>query len=87
MTDPKNDPWESTNRKIFKFNVFVDQAILRPVAKGYDKVTPEPLKKGIGNILRNLDYLTVIINLALQGKFKDSMIGTGLALSPPGGDA
>jgi phospholipid-binding lipoprotein MlaA len=77
MTDPENDPWEDMNRKVFGFNMAVDKAILKPVAKGYDTITPRPLKKGIGNALRNLGYPVVIVNLALQGKLKESAIGTG----------
>ncbi len=77
MTDPENDPWEDANRRVFGFNMAIDKAILKPVAKGYDKVTPKPLKKGISNAMRNLNYPVVIVNLALQGKLKESVIGTG----------
>ena len=77
MTDPENDPWEDMNRHMFSFNMAVDKAILKPVARGYDKITPKPVKKGIGNAMRNLNYPVVIINLALQGKLKESAIGTG----------
>ena len=55
----------------------IDKAILKPVAKGYDKITPKPVKRGISNALRNLHSPVVIINLALQGKLKESVIGTG----------
>ncbi len=77
LSDPDNDPWESFNRGMYKFNTAVDRAVLRPIAKGYDKVTPQPVQKGIGNFLHNLSYPATIINLALQGKFKKSAIGTG----------
>ena len=77
LSDPENDPWEGMNRRVFGFNMAVDKAILKPVARGYDKITPKPVKKGIGNAMRNLRYPVVIINLALQGKVKESAIGTG----------
>ena len=35
MTDPEQDPWEPFNRKIHAFNMGLDKAIFRPVAKGY----------------------------------------------------
>ena len=35
-----SDPWEGMNRKTFAFNDAVDKAVLKPVAQGYEKVTP-----------------------------------------------
>ena len=42
MTDRAEayDPWEGLNRKTFAFNDAFDRAIFKPVAKGYQKVTP-----------------------------------------------
>jgi len=77
MTDPENDPWEDMNRRLFSFNLAVDRAILKPVAKGYARIMPRPVKRGIGNAMRNLYHPVVIINLALQGKLKESAIATG----------
>lgn len=77
MTDPENDPWEDMNRRVFNLNMAVDKAIFKPVAKGYAKITPRPVKRGIRNILDNLNSPVVIVNLALQGKLKESAIGTG----------
>ena len=37
----QNDPWETTNRDIFDFDVRVDHAVARPIAKGYRAVVPE----------------------------------------------
>jgi phospholipid-binding lipoprotein MlaA len=42
-TDPR-DPWEGMNRGTFKFNDAMDKAILKPIATGYDKVLPGPVK-------------------------------------------
>ena len=58
-------------------NVALDKYVLRPVAKGYNYVTPVPIKRGIHNFVTNLAYPDTIINLALQGKFKQSLIGAG----------
>lgn len=68
-TDPINDPWEGYNRKIHAFNMGVDKYVLRPVAKGYDTITPDPLQRGIGNFFRNLSYPVTGLNQLLQGKF------------------
>ncbi|MBS0350243.1 MAG: VacJ family lipoprotein [Proteobacteria bacterium] len=62
------DPYEKFNRAMFTFNDYLDRWILRPVAVGYDKVTPTPIHKGITNFFDNLDTLTTIPNDLLQGK-------------------
>jgi phospholipid-binding lipoprotein MlaA len=69
--DPR-DPWERFNRASFKFNDSLDRAILRPVAKGYVKVTPRVVRTGISNALSNLETVTTIVNDALQGKMKQA---------------
>ncbi len=68
--DDPSDPLEGWNRGVYKFNIVADKYVLRPVAKGYDKVTPAPVKTGIGNFFSNLLYPTVIVNDLLQLKLK-----------------
>jgi phospholipid-binding lipoprotein MlaA len=70
--DPR-DRFERANRSVYTFNKAIDHAILRPVARGYVKVTPQPLRRGISNFLANIDYPITIINDALQGKVHDSL--------------
>jgi len=77
MTDPERDPWESYNRKIHAFNMGFDQAIFRPVAKGYDVIMPDAPQRGVRNFFRNLAYPVTFLNLILQGKFDDSLTATG----------
>jgi len=77
LSDPVLDPWENFNRGMFEFNYKLDKAVLRPIAKGYSKVTPGPLQNGIENFLTNLSYPKTILNLLLQGKPKQSAIGLG----------
>lgn len=81
LTDPVNDPWEPFNRKVYAFNDAVDEAILEPVARGYRKVTPDPIERGVHNFVTNLKYPVTIVNLALQGKFKETLAGTGRFLA------
>ena len=64
------DPWESWNRGVYKFNDKLDRAIFKPVAKGYVRVMPHPIRTGVSNFFSNLDMPTVLINDALQAKFK-----------------
>ncbi len=63
------DPWESWNRGVYKFNDALDRAIAKPVAKAYVKVVPEPIRIGVTNFFANLETPTVMVNDALQGKF------------------
>jgi len=53
---------------MFAFNDTIDGAILKPVAKGYVRVLPAPLRTGVGNVFANLWTPTTIINQFLQGK-------------------
>jgi phospholipid-binding lipoprotein MlaA len=62
------DPWESFNRGVYKFNDVLDRAVAKPIAKTYVKFVPEPIRIGVTNFFDNLDTPTVLINDALQGK-------------------
>ncbi len=61
------DPFESYNRGVFAVNDALDQAILRPVAKGYKAAVPEPARKGVHNFLLNLRSPVNFANDVLQG--------------------
>ncbi len=63
------DPLESINRKIFVFNDSVDRMALAPIARGFDKITPDIAQRGIGNVFANLLEVTTILNDLLQLKF------------------
>ena len=66
------DPLEPINRGIFWFNDKLYFYLLKPVAKGYRWVMPEPLMLGVGNFFSNLASPMRIINAGLQGKFADA---------------
>ena len=68
--------FEKTSRSIFKFNMAFDKAILRPVAKGYNKL-PEPIKKGTSNFTSNIATLLSIPNHLFQGNLKGAADATG----------
>ncbi len=68
--EERRDPWEGFNRKIFAFNDGADRFVLKPVAKGYKKVFPNVIRKGIGRFFNNLRYPGVALNQFLQGKGK-----------------
>lgn len=62
-----NDPWESFNQPIFKFNVAFDRYLFKPFISAYD-VIPKEVRSGIGNILSNLTEPLNVIHGVLQLK-------------------
>ncbi|MGW8247035.1 MAG: MlaA family lipoprotein [Acidiferrobacterales bacterium] len=69
-----DDPMETANRGVYRFNVSADKAILKPVAIRYKKATKGPVKKGISNFFQNLSEPRVTVNSFLQGKLNQGMI-------------
>ena len=65
-SNPK-DPLEGFNRVMFSVNEGID-TVVKPVAQGYDQVTPDPVKAGIGNFFGNIADLWIAVNNFLQGK-------------------
>jgi len=74
--DP-SDPWEGTNRAFYNFNDAIDRNFFTPVAKGYVKVTPQPVRSGVTKFFDNVGYINVIANDLLQGKLGDFASDTG----------
>ncbi len=64
-----DDPLEPMNRAIFEFNEVVDDNVLKPIAKGYKYITPDPVEAGISNFFSNLGEIGTITNDLLQLKF------------------
>jgi phospholipid-binding lipoprotein MlaA len=79
MTDRADayDPWEGMNRKTFAFNDAIDRAVLKPVAQGYQKVTPGFVREGVNNFFGNLEDVGTGLNNFLQGKFAEGVSDTG----------
>jgi phospholipid-binding lipoprotein MlaA len=64
----EHDPWEPLNRSLFRLNEAVDKVSLKPIARGYRKVIPSPVRQGVTNFSRNLLMPTSSLNSFLQGK-------------------
>jgi len=75
------DPWEPLNRRIDAFNMNVDRYTFKPLARGYEALLPEPMRRGINNFSRNLFSPLFIINNLLQGKFDRGLSETGRFLA------
>lgn len=74
--DPR-DPWERVNRTTFKVNTALDHAVTRPIARTYEKVTPQLVRTGVSNFMDNLFYPVTIVNDLLQAKLKPFAQDTG----------
>ena len=68
--------FEGVSRSIFKFNMAFDRTILKPIAKGYNKL-PDPIKNGTSNFTSNIAVLLSIPNSLLQGNIKQVGQATG----------
>jgi phospholipid-binding lipoprotein MlaA len=90
---PPQDPWESWNRGVYKVNDKLDRGFAKPVARTYVRVVPHAIRTGVSNFFDNLTTTTVLVNDALQGKFKaaandlgrfvlNSTVGLGGILDP-----
>ena len=77
--NPK-DPIEGYNRAMFSFNETVDKAVIKPVAQGYNYVTPQPVQTGVSNFFGNLADIWTSVNNLLQGKPGDALSDAGRVL-------
>jgi len=71
------DPWEPFNEKTFAFNRKLDQFVLKPVAKVWDKLLPDVVQRGLGNAINNLGMPRRLVNELFQLRLK----GAGLELA------
>lgn len=62
------DPWQGFNRKSYAFGGFLDRAVVGPVARAYRRITPAPLRRGLGNVINNLREPLTAVNGVLQAR-------------------
>ena len=67
-TEKNTDPWESMNRRVFAFNETLDKYLLKPVARGYRFVMPDPAERGVTNFIANIYEFNSVLNSLLQGR-------------------
>lgn len=72
-----NDPLENTNRAVTKFNLRTDKAVWAPVARGYTKALPKPVRNAVNNFFFNLWEPYTVANDLLQGQFKLAVQDSG----------
>ena len=71
------DPLEGLNRSVYKFNEVVDKVALKPVAQGYQAITPTPVQTGVNNFFKNIRDVVTLVNELFQFKFKQAANTTG----------
>jgi len=64
-----DDPFEASNRVMFKINEPLVEYIAKPVAEVYTAVLPSFVRTAINNYVNNIDDLFSIVNDLLQGKW------------------
>jgi len=67
-----SDPLAPFNEAMFTFNMKLDDWVLRPVAKGYSFIAPEPVRKHVGEFWNNVDVIPRFANNLFQGHFADA---------------
>jgi phospholipid-binding lipoprotein MlaA len=68
--DPR-DPLEPLNRKVYRFNEVLDEAVAKPLATAYRDLLHEEIRGRVRNFFSNLGDLWIGANDLLQGKFFD----------------
>lgn len=68
------DPYETTNRSVFAFNMAADSYVLEPVAKGYRAVAPRAVQQGVSNHIAWAGLPSTAVNSTLQGKFENATL-------------
>ena len=71
------DPWRSANERVFAFNDYFDQILVRPAATTYTTFVPRIARQGIGNFFSNINDINVFVNDLLQLKFDDALSDSG----------
>jgi phospholipid-binding lipoprotein MlaA len=64
----RGDPLEDVNRAVFSFNEALDEALIKPVATGYQAVLPEFVRNSIDNFFSNFNDAWSAVNHLLQAK-------------------
>ena len=65
-----DDPWQGWNHGAQTFNDTLDKNIIKPVAQGYQWITPDIVDESITNTFSNVNDIGVMINEFLQFKWE-----------------
>lgn len=87
--------FQGLNRFVFGLNDKADKLLIKPIAKGFRKVTHKKMRKALRNFLNHIDTPVILLNDLLQFEFKraaetsgrfviNSLIGFGGVADPAG---
>ncbi|MFO1302845.1 MAG: VacJ family lipoprotein [Burkholderiales bacterium] len=65
-----DDPFEASNRVMFKINEPLVEYVAKPMAEVYTAIFPSFVRQAVTNYVNNIDDLFSIVNDALQGKWE-----------------
>lgn len=74
------DPLQSFNRAVFRWNDYFDQLLVRPAAFAYTTFLPRAARQGVGNFFSNINDVNVLANDLLQLKGHASLKDGGRLL-------
>jgi phospholipid-binding lipoprotein MlaA len=72
-----DDPIEPFNRAMHSFNDKLYFWLLKPAARGYKTVVPEPARVGVKNFFSNLKYPVRFVSCLLEADFAGAATETG----------
>lgn len=68
QADEQKDPFQSWNRKVFKFNDAIDRATVRPLAVQYTEKVPQDVRDSYTQFRSNLSEPWNAVNQLIQGR-------------------
>lgn len=74
---PENDPWQGWNHGAQAFNDTLDKHVVKPLAQGYEWVTPQFVDDSITHAFSNVNDIGVTINDFLQFKLMQGGMDLG----------
>jgi phospholipid-binding lipoprotein MlaA len=76
MLQTSGDPLVGLNRSVYAFNNAADKAVLKPAAKAYSTLVPNPARRAVGHFFSNLGEPLNTLNNLLQGKVDGALTST-----------
>ena len=75
LDGPENpdDPFESFNRSMYTFNEKLDEYAMKPIAEGYQAITPDAVDTGITNFFNNIGDVLTLVNDLFQLKIDKAL--------------
>ena len=71
------DPLKDLNQKTHDLNQTLDLQVASPIARFYQRITPDFIEMGVTNFTQNVEDLSIGVNNILQGKIKSGFSDLG----------